>query len=82
VSSERVQQQVEGLSNVGKSIETLAYLIQKKGGDMSITRDKEGVSWSIAVTYPAQGGYTWWTEGLPGDTLDKLANRVNGRFNR
>ena len=82
MSSERVQHQVEGLSNVGKSIETLAYLIQKKGGDMSITRGKEGVSWSIAVTYPAQGGYTWWTEGLPGDTLDKLANRVNGRVNR
>ena len=49
---------------------------------MSITRGKEGVTWAIAVTYPKQGGYTWWTEGLPGDTLDKLANRVNGRMNR
>jgi len=67
---------------MGKSIETLAYLIQKKGGDMSITRGKEGATWAIAVTYPKQGGYTWWTEGLPGDTLDKLANRVNGRFNQ
>ena len=76
MSSERVQQQVEDLNHMGKSVETLAHLIQKKGGDMSITRGKEGVSWSIAVTY------TWWTEGLPGDTLDKLANRVNGRINR
>ena len=82
MSSERVQQQVEDLNHMGKSVETLAHLIQKKGGDMSITRGKEGVSWSIAVTYPTQGGYTWWTEGLPGDTLDKLANRVNGRINR
>ena len=41
MSSERVQQQVEGLSNMGKSVETLAHLIQKKGGDMSITRGKE-----------------------------------------
>jgi hypothetical protein len=67
---------------MGKATETLAYLIQKKGGDMSITRDQDDGSWAIAVTYPTQGGYTWWTKGLPNDTLDKLANKVNGRFNR
>ena len=67
---------------MGKSVETLARIVKKKGGDLSITRDQEDDAWSIAVTYPMQGGYTWWTKGLPDDTLDKLANRVNGRMNR
>ena len=66
---------------MGKSVETLARIVKKKGGDMSITRDQEDDAWSIAVTYPKQGGYTWGNKGRPDETLEKLANRGNGRMN-
>jgi len=65
---------------MSKAIETLANRVFQHGGVLCIQRDVTNTFWQINVKYPDLNYYSKWYFGLPSDTLDKLANQVNGRI--